>query len=53
MTQDSVDLRERLLGALAAGLPQVEAARLFGVGLSTSKRWRQRHHQTGSVTATP
>jgi transposase len=39
------------LGAIDAGLPQAEAARLFGVGLSTFTRWRQRRHQTGSVTA--
>src|SRR5919112_5307033 len=53
MKQYSADLRERLLGAIDAGLPQAEAARLFGVGLSTIKRWRQRRHQTGSVTASP
>jgi transposase len=51
--QYSADLRERLLGAIDAGLPQAEAARLFGVGLSTIKRWRQRQRQTGSVTASP
>ena len=53
MKQYSADLRERLLGAIDAGLPQAEAARLFGVGLSTIKRWRQRHRQTGSLTASP
>ena len=42
MKQYSADLRERLLGAIDAGLPQAEAARLFGVGLSTIKRWRRR-----------
>jgi transposase len=51
--QYSADLRERLLGAIDAGLPQAEAARLFGVGLSTIKRWRQRHRRTGSVAALP
>jgi transposase len=53
MKQYSADLRERLLGAIDAGLPQAEAARLFGVGLSTITRWRQRRHQIGSVTASP
>ena len=53
MKQYSADLRERLVGAIDAGLPQAEAARLFGVGLSTIKRWRQRHRQTGSVAASP
>jgi transposase len=51
--QYSADLRERLLGAIDAGLPQAEAARLFGVGVSTIKRWRRRRHETGSVAATP
>src|SRR5829696_344548 len=50
MKQYSAHLRERLLGAIDAGLPQAEAARLCGVGLS-SITWRQRRHQTGSVTA--
>jgi transposase len=53
MKQYSADLRERLLGAIDAGLPQAEAARLFGVGRSTIKRWRTRQRQTGSVTASP
>ena len=53
MKQYSADLRERLLGAIDAGLPQAEAARLFGVGLSTVKRWRQRRDETGAVTASP
>jgi putative transposase len=51
--QYSADLRERLLGAIDAGLPQAEAAHLFGVGVSTIKRWRRRRHETGSVAATP
>src|SRR4051812_14955061 len=52
MKQYSADLRERLLGAIDAGLPQAEAARLFGVGVSTIKRWRRRRQETGSVVAT-
>ncbi len=51
MKQYSADLRERLLGAIDAGLPQAEAARLFGVGISTIKRWRRRRRQTGTVQA--
>ena len=53
MKQYSADLRERLLGAIDAGLPQAEAARLFGVGTSTIKRWRRRRRQTGTVAARP
>lgn len=51
MKQYSADLRERLLGAIDAGLPQAEAARLFGVGISSIKRWRARQQQTGTVQA--
>ena len=51
--QYSADLRERLLRAIDAGLSQAEAARLFGVGISSIKRWRTQHRQTGSVVARP
>jgi transposase len=47
MKQYSVDLRERLLGAIDAGLSQAEASRLFGV--STRTRWRQQRRATGSL----
>ena len=47
----SADLRERLLGAIDAGLPQVEAARLVGVSVSSLKRWRTPQRQTGSLVA--
>ncbi len=49
MKQYSADLRERLLGAIDAGLPQVEAAHLFGVSVSSIKRWRTQQRQTGSL----
>ena len=49
MKQYSVDLRERLLGAIDAGLSQAEAARLFGVGTATIERWRRRQRETGRV----
>jgi transposase len=49
MKQYSVDLRERLLGAIDAGLSQAEASRLFGVGTSTITRWRQQRRDTGTV----
>lgn len=51
MKQYSADLRERLLRAIDAGLPQAEAARLFGVGISSIKRWRARQQQSGTVQA--
>jgi transposase len=53
MKQYSVDLRERLLGAIDAGLSQAEAARLFGVGTSTITRWRQQRRETGSLAPKP
>lgn len=53
MKQYSVDLRERLLGAIDAGLSQAEASRLFGVGTSTMTRWRQRRASVGTVAPTP
>jgi transposase len=40
-----------LLRASDAGLSQVEAARLFGVGISSIKRWSTQQRQTGSVAA--
>lgn len=53
MKQYSTDRRERLLGAIDAGLPVAEAARLFGICASTIRRWRQRQHRTGSVAPRP
>lgn len=53
MKQYSADLRERLLRAIDAGLPQAEAARLFGVCSSTITRWRRRYRTTGSLAASP
>lgn len=53
MKQYSVDLRERLLGAIDAGLSQAEAARLFGVGTATIERWRRRRRESGTVAPRP
>jgi transposase len=53
MKQYSVDLRERLLRALDAGLSQAEATRLFGVSAATLERWRRRQRQSGSVAPLP
>jgi putative transposase len=51
MKQYSADLRERLLGAIDAGLPLAEAARLCRVCPSTIGRWRRRQRTTGAVAA--
>jgi transposase len=53
MKQYSVDLRERLLQALDAGLSQAEATRLLGVSTATMQRWRQYQRRTGSVAPRP
>jgi transposase len=53
MKHYSADLRERVLGAIDAGLAQAEAARLFGVSISSLKRWRVCRQQTGTVQAMP
>lgn len=45
----SVDLRERSLAAMTAGMSMTEAARIFAVSRSTLSRWRQRQQTTGSL----
>jgi transposase len=49
MKQYSVDLRDRLLRALDAGLSPAEFTRLCGVSSATLERWCRRQRQTGSV----
>jgi len=45
----SVDLRERVVGAVEAGAPQTVAARAFGVGRATVRRWLDRRQRTGGL----
>lgn len=49
----SVDLRERVVGAVAAGVPQTVAARTFGVGRATVRRWLDRQQRTGGLAPSP
>ena len=49
----SADLRERLVGAIDAGLPLAEGARLLGVGPGTIRRWRARQRTEGTTAAYP
>ncbi len=49
----SADFRERLVVALDAGLAPSEAARLFGVDLSTVYRWRRRSRRGESRAEKP
>lgn len=45
----SVDLRQRIMEAVDAGMPRTEAARLFRVSVATIKRYRQRRRATGGL----
>lgn len=49
----SVDLRERVVAAVAAGASCHRAARRFGVSVSSVSRWSQRSHQEGHVAPKP
>ena len=49
----SADVRERLVTALDAGLSPGEAARVFGVDLSTVYRWRRRARRGESFAERP
>jgi len=48
----SMDLRERVVAAVDAGLPQGQAAERFGVSLRTVERYLARRRVTGSLAAT-
>jgi transposase len=39
----------KTLAAIDRGIPRVEVCELFGISLSTIKRWLQRRRQTGGV----
>ena len=45
----SMDLRERVVGAVLAGATVRKAACLFGIAVSTAVKWTQRQRTTGSV----
>jgi transposase len=49
MNAYSKDLRLRVLRAVDRGIPRKEVAELFGVSLSTIKRWLNRRRQTGGL----
>ena len=48
----SKDLRLRVLAAVDRGIPRKEVVKLFGVSLSSIKRWLLRRRQTGDVNTT-
>ena len=47
----STDLRERVIGAVAAGASARSAAARFGIGIATAVRWVRRWRDTGERTA--
>ena len=49
MNAYSKDLRYKTLAAIDRGIPRREVAGLFGVSLSTIKRWLNRKRLTGDV----
>jgi transposase len=49
----SIDLRERIVRSVQAGRSQCETARVFGIGLSTVKRYLQQHREHGSLAPKP
>jgi transposase len=49
MNAYSKDLRLKVLSAIDRGIPRKEVAELFGVSLSTIKRWLKRRRLTGDV----
>lgn len=49
----SLDLRERVVGAVASGMSRRAAAALYQVGISTAIRWVERADATGSPAALP
>src|SRR3712207_1162787 len=41
----SKDLREKIVDAIGRGMPKAQAARTFGVGISTVKRYASKAHR--------
>jgi len=48
-----MDLRERVIEAIAAGASRRETAEHFGLSPSVVIIWAQRHHATGSIAPKP
>jgi transposase len=49
----SIDLRERIVRSVQAGRSKPETARIFGIGLSTVKRYLQQLREQGSLAPKP
>jgi transposase len=48
-----MDLRERIVRAVAGGTPQSVVARAFGVGRATVERYARRQRETGALGPSP
>jgi transposase len=49
----SLDLRERVVAAVAAGASCRDAAKTYQIGVATVVKWSQRFRATGSAAAKP
>ena len=49
----SIDLRERVVAAMRAGMSGYEAAEHFGVSEPSARRWAKRNRETGSPAPLP
>jgi transposase len=49
----SEDLRSRIVAAVDGGMPRSEAARVFGVGRATVKRYLALRRETGGLAPRP
>ncbi len=49
----SVDLRERVVGAIELGASRRQAAQRFGVSPASAIRWQESFEREGRVTAKP
>ena len=49
----SLDLRERVVLAVAEGSSCRQVARRFGISVASVVKWSQRHRHTGSAAARP
>src|ERR1700712_3654156 len=49
----SLDLRERVVAAMTAGMSGQKAAQHFSIGESSALRWARRARETGSPKAKP
>ena len=49
----SEDLRKKVINFLESGNSQREAARVFGINLSTVNEWQKKYQETGDLKSKP